>query len=163
MKRRIICDRTEPHCKKCHKKGLECTGFGIRYRFNNGIASRGQFKGKKQPTTENQSGISNEDNISNTASFRQKHLVWLNELSPVAPLKETDILQGGSDSPMTAWLDVEGFGNESSGRVELTAFEDDVVEKTLVLYEPIQLLDSKTRFLFSHCTSTSKSHYIHIS
>lgn len=33
VKRRIICDWTEPKCKKCAKKGLDCPGYGIRYRF----------------------------------------------------------------------------------------------------------------------------------
>ena len=28
-----MCDLTSPRCNKCAKKGLECPGFGIRYRF----------------------------------------------------------------------------------------------------------------------------------
>ncbi|VUC22868.1 unnamed protein product [Clonostachys rosea] len=34
MKRRIKCDLTLPKCQKCAKKGLECPGYGIRYRFS---------------------------------------------------------------------------------------------------------------------------------
>lgn len=49
MKRRIKCDRTEPQCGKCIKKGIVCPGMGIRYRFNDGIAARGRFKGKDKP------------------------------------------------------------------------------------------------------------------
>ncbi|CAH0045741.1 unnamed protein product [Clonostachys solani] len=33
MKQRIKCDLTLPKCLKCAKKGLECPGYGIRYRF----------------------------------------------------------------------------------------------------------------------------------
>ncbi len=159
MKRRIICDRTEPRCNKCHKKGLECTGFGIRYRFNDGVASRGHLKGKKQPTptSENQSSVWKEAILS-----QPKHLIWLNERFPGSPVKKTDtVTQGASDSSMIAWLNIEDFGNDNSGSVESTAFEVDRTECPLVFYEPIELLDYKTRFLFSHCNTTFKSHYKH--
>ena len=38
--RRIDCDRTEPSCKKCSSKGIECSGFGtgIKYKFRDGFA-----------------------------------------------------------------------------------------------------------------------------
>jgi hypothetical protein len=52
MKRRIICDRTEPHCMKCQKKGVSCPGMGVRYRFNDGIAARGKLKGLKTLSTD---------------------------------------------------------------------------------------------------------------
>ncbi|KAI8658042.1 Zn(2)-C6 fungal-type domain-containing protein [Fusarium keratoplasticum] len=48
--RRIRCDRTEPHCKKCQKKGHSCPGYGIQFRFAKGIASRGRFKGAASPS-----------------------------------------------------------------------------------------------------------------
>ena len=47
--RRINCDRGTPECQKCIKKGLECHGLGTRYRFQNGVASRGELAGKKIP------------------------------------------------------------------------------------------------------------------
>lgn len=50
-KRRIICDKTEPYCVKCTKKGLQCPGITIRYRFNDGIASRGKLRGVSFPLT----------------------------------------------------------------------------------------------------------------
>ncbi|PWY82098.1 hypothetical protein BO70DRAFT_35266 [Aspergillus heteromorphus CBS 117.55] len=43
-KRRIICDRGEPTCLKCAKKGIECSGLG-RFRFTAGVAMRGKLKG----------------------------------------------------------------------------------------------------------------------
>ncbi|KAI9927589.1 hypothetical protein ASPWEDRAFT_71988 [Aspergillus wentii DTO 134E9] len=47
--RRINCDRGAPACQKCIKKGLECLGLGKRYRFNDGVASRGKWSGKSMP------------------------------------------------------------------------------------------------------------------
>ncbi|KAF4470556.1 acriflavine sensitivity control acr-2 [Fusarium albosuccineum] len=45
-KRRIHCDRTEPSCNKCISRGLNCSGLGIRHRFNKGVAARGKWAGK---------------------------------------------------------------------------------------------------------------------
>lgn len=47
-RRRIVCDRTEPTCLKCKKKGIECSGLG-RIRFAEGVARRGRFKDCKVP------------------------------------------------------------------------------------------------------------------
>ncbi|RAK81991.1 Zn(II)2Cys6 transcription factor [Aspergillus fijiensis CBS 313.89] len=47
-KRRIVCDRAEPTCQKCLKKGIECSGLG-RFRFGNGVATRGKLKGSPIP------------------------------------------------------------------------------------------------------------------
>lgn len=58
MKRRIKCDRTEPQCGKCIKKGIVCPGMGIRYRFNDGIAARGRFKGKDKPVLDDAESLS---------------------------------------------------------------------------------------------------------
>lgn len=48
-KRRIVCDMGEPHCAKCTGRGLECSGNGLRIRFNDGVASRGKLKGQSKP------------------------------------------------------------------------------------------------------------------
>ncbi|KAI0899558.1 fungal-specific transcription factor domain-containing protein [Annulohypoxylon nitens] len=47
--RRIRCDGTLPHCKKCMKKGTQCPGYGQHIRWVNAIASRGRFKGLGKP------------------------------------------------------------------------------------------------------------------
>lgn len=47
-RRRIICDRAEPSCLKCAKKGIACSGLG-RIRFAGAVASRGRFKGCQIP------------------------------------------------------------------------------------------------------------------
>ncbi|QMW26383.1 hypothetical protein AFCA_001773 [Aspergillus flavus] len=44
--RRINCDRAEPQCAKCVSRGLECSGLGIRLRFSNYAAIRGNWVGK---------------------------------------------------------------------------------------------------------------------
>ncbi|KAH9872740.1 hypothetical protein J1614_005134 [Plenodomus biglobosus] len=51
-RRRIICDREEPTCKKCTKKGINCSGLS-RIRFAEGVASRGQLKDLKVPVKQN--------------------------------------------------------------------------------------------------------------
>ncbi|EUC40020.1 hypothetical protein COCMIDRAFT_10017 [Bipolaris oryzae ATCC 44560] len=48
--RRIVCDKTEPSCRKCAKKGIECSGIG-RIRFAGGVARRGRLKDCKIPKT----------------------------------------------------------------------------------------------------------------
>ncbi|KAJ3461958.1 hypothetical protein MRS44_010511 [Fusarium solani] len=50
-RRRIDCDRNEPECYKCRAKGVKCSGLGIRYRFNEGVASRGKLAYKLVPDT----------------------------------------------------------------------------------------------------------------
>ncbi|KAH8714390.1 hypothetical protein BGZ61DRAFT_417610 [Ilyonectria robusta] len=52
--RRISCDRATPQCQKCASRGIECSGLGIRHRFNNGIAARGKWAGKTAPCVEEQ-------------------------------------------------------------------------------------------------------------
>ncbi|CAI6089440.1 unnamed protein product [Clonostachys chloroleuca] len=45
--RRVSCDRTAPQCNKCRSKGLTCSGsdVGIRYRFTQGVSTRGKWRG----------------------------------------------------------------------------------------------------------------------
>lgn len=47
-RRRISCDRAQPSCLKCVKKGIACSGLG-RIRFLGAVASRGRFKDCKVP------------------------------------------------------------------------------------------------------------------
>ncbi|KAL4756755.1 Zn(II)2Cys6 transcription factor [Aspergillus foveolatus] len=49
-KRRIVCDRGEPICRKCQKKGIECSGLG-RFRFYSGSSIRGLSQGDPVPVT----------------------------------------------------------------------------------------------------------------
>ncbi|KAJ5336644.1 uncharacterized protein N7506_004666 [Penicillium brevicompactum] len=54
QKRRIRCDRTVPQCQKCGVRGFTCPGFpSIVLRWDQGIASRGKFTGRKLPLLDN--------------------------------------------------------------------------------------------------------------
>jgi hypothetical protein len=48
-RRRIRCDRRLPTCGKCEKRGLTCSGYGIILKWDQGVASRGNLKGKSLP------------------------------------------------------------------------------------------------------------------
>ncbi|BCS00661.1 Zn(II)2Cys6 transcription factor [Aspergillus luchuensis] len=47
--RRISCDRTLPHCRKCASRKLRCPGYGINLRWGQGVASRGKLTGQAIP------------------------------------------------------------------------------------------------------------------
>ncbi|OJJ41944.1 hypothetical protein ASPWEDRAFT_179614 [Aspergillus wentii DTO 134E9] len=47
--RRVPCDRTLPQCRKCIKRNVDCPGYGIILRWNQGVASRGKWAGKTIP------------------------------------------------------------------------------------------------------------------
>ncbi|KAJ5716934.1 hypothetical protein N7488_002580 [Penicillium malachiteum] len=78
-KRRIVCDRTEPTCNKCQKKGIECSGLG-RIRFSNGVAQRGRFKGCNIPVVENSSELAVATQNDVQAQPPRK-IRWKNEVS----------------------------------------------------------------------------------
>ncbi|KAK2758399.1 hypothetical protein CKAH01_16840 [Colletotrichum kahawae] len=40
--RRINCDRTKPSCVKCTTRGIQCSGFGLQYKFLDGFSRRGK-------------------------------------------------------------------------------------------------------------------------
>jgi hypothetical protein len=73
-RRRIVCDKTEPSCLKCAKKGIECSGLG-RIRFAEGVARRGRLKSCKVPSAGGDNGC---QKSSITTGF-QAVLVWPGE------------------------------------------------------------------------------------
>lgn len=84
-RRRIDCDRQHPICQKCKTKGLECSGLGIRYRFNSGLASRGKLVGETIPTRlsyggETDAGRSSPINVK-SGSLRACHKKASNHIS----------------------------------------------------------------------------------
>ncbi|KXS95118.1 hypothetical protein AC578_2893 [Pseudocercospora eumusae] len=48
-RRRIKCDRSLPTCRKCDLRSLDCPGYGLRIRWDQGVASRGKLSGKALP------------------------------------------------------------------------------------------------------------------
>jgi len=51
-RRRIKCDKGNPECAKCLKKGIKCSGIGRHIRFVSGVAVRGKHKGQSFPLVE---------------------------------------------------------------------------------------------------------------
>ncbi|KAJ5794069.1 hypothetical protein N7457_000668 [Penicillium paradoxum] len=49
QRRRIKCDRGLPGCRKCSKRSLECPGYGIQLKWVQGVASRGNLRGRTVP------------------------------------------------------------------------------------------------------------------
>ncbi|RAK97352.1 Zn(II)2Cys6 transcription factor [Aspergillus ibericus CBS 121593] len=86
-RRRIICDRGEPVCLKCQKKGIECSGLG-RFRFTAGVATRGKLKGCTIPVLD-----ANPDNAYNFISDRPRSIRWRHDRSKVA--KQQEVEEGG--------------------------------------------------------------------
>jgi hypothetical protein len=167
MKRRIICDRTEPHCLKCQKKGVPCPGMGIRYRFNDGIAARGKLKGLKTLSTD------------------------IAEISTLATPKITKWVNNGAEIGRKRRPQNDGSGKQPGEKYQTVAAKEDTENEiilhtssaTLSYYDsmhdstslvnfPIiteseyillgsdfayslipspEIMDSQARFLFSHC------------
>ena len=50
QRRRIKCDRGLPGCRKCGKRNLECPGYGLRLKWVQGVASRGNLRGRAIPS-----------------------------------------------------------------------------------------------------------------
>ncbi|KAJ5345590.1 hypothetical protein N7452_003594 [Penicillium brevicompactum] len=50
QRRRIKCDRGLPTCRKCGKRNLECPGYGLRLKWVQGVASRGNLRGRAIPS-----------------------------------------------------------------------------------------------------------------
>ncbi|CAG7916485.1 unnamed protein product [Penicillium olsonii] len=51
QRRRIKCDRGLPTCRKCGKRNLECPGYGLRLKWVQGVASRGNLRGRAVPSS----------------------------------------------------------------------------------------------------------------
>ncbi|CAG8232714.1 unnamed protein product [Penicillium salamii] len=49
QRRRIKCDRTWPGCRKYGKRCLQCPGYGVKLKWDQGVASRGSLMGRSLP------------------------------------------------------------------------------------------------------------------
>lgn len=93
-KRRIICDLTPNKCKKCEKKGLECPGYGVRYRFTNG-----------QTVSRSETGPSEGSGAATTQSTRRRNsLKWVNgskraRKRPGGEAEASDLIPGKPSDP----------------------------------------------------------------
>lgn len=81
-----MCDLTEPKCNKCAKKGLDCPGYGIRYRFADGkTASSTEF----EPATSSRNASASSSASSFSVKRRQPDLKWVDVSSRVKRARAT--------------------------------------------------------------------------
>lgn len=165
-RRRIICDRTEPSCLKCNKKGIECSGLG-RIRFAEGVARRGRFKDFKIPTADG-----NDDNKDLPTTTEFQTLRWPGEESSKTRVKSNVgqvVLTPPAETPAIALPDdplEESRSSPPPVDILILSEEDDCeIEdigrghdcavpcntQELEISPWIAPVDTKLRMLFSYC------------
>jgi hypothetical protein len=135
-KRRIICDRTGPNCQKCQKKGLQCPGYGTRYRFKAEISSK-----PAKPATLG---------LPKSAVKIPSSLKWVecqpqHEKGSFASADD-DVQEEGVEGILSHPLEVP---TEQNKMVHSQRSFDLVISTGVA--RPLNTLDAQTRFLFSHC------------
>jgi hypothetical protein len=166
-RRRIVCDRTEPSCRKCAKKGIECSGLA-RIRFAEGIARRGHLKDCKIP----KAGVGDgRKELPTTIEFQL--LRWPGE-ERVRKKRKNDLDKTAQESPTSAMLtsaepqDVDRKSSSPAFANTNADSEADVEDigrgnTSIVAAYPqpytiapwVAPTDPKLRMLFSYCTSQS--------
>lgn len=121
-RRRVLCDRAQPTCTKCHQSGRECLGYRKPLVWNKGVASRGKMMGK-------------DFEAANVAQVKEVNdSKKLRELPPSGPQKANGNPGHHLDAPIP---------------IEL-AYQDSRVFKVLV--DPIfQGLGPVTRYYLDYC------------
>ncbi|KIW95498.1 uncharacterized protein Z519_04083 [Cladophialophora bantiana CBS 173.52] len=136
-RRRIHCDRTLPFCKKCARKGVECPGYGPRFRWTNAIAVRGRFKGRSAPdgSQHTQHVISESQSLPRVAGedtpapSYQSGLALAQQL-PSSTAKRLLQYYATNIAPLMVWLDSEK--NEYK-RIVIPLAEKDTILQLAVL------------------------------
>jgi hypothetical protein len=176
MKRRIICDRTEPHCMKCQKKGVSCPGMGVRYRFNDGIAARGKLKGLKTLSTDAAETSTRSRLVQciaapkitrwvNTGAEIGRKRKPQNDSSGKQPSGKYQTVAAKEDTSteiilhaLSPTLSYNDSIQDSTSLVDfpgITESEDILLgyDSSFSLIRSLEILDSQARYLFSHCKS----------
>lgn len=131
-KRRITCDGASPQCNKCARKGLECSGNGVRYRFNESVASRGKLRGCTVPVLAD----------------------WTSDMGGSNPSSSNESsVDCTRESVKSFILDFE----QSSTRLQHIRKSHSVPLERIFEHQPIisrclERTSSQTRMLFDHCT-----------
>jgi hypothetical protein len=164
-RRRIICDRTEPSCLKCAKKGIECSGLG-RIRFAEGVARRGRFKDCKVPKI---AGDDDFQDLPTTTGFQavrwpgeervKKRVKYgVNEHTPagiVPSSARASLIRSPDAKPTSQALDITLPGKDNECEVEEIGRGQDLVTtastQDFKLAPWIAPNDPKLRMLFSYC------------
>jgi hypothetical protein len=148
------------------KKNLACPGYGIRYRFNDGVAARGKLKGKSFATpTVIQSQPEPPREVSTLGKAQELTWIATEQLGPRSnfedarrPAKQAhERFPAGESHKSTAPPDsveeVSTVTKDEESIIPTAQKEiDDVIELPLLL-PCLQLIDARTRHLFSHCWS----------
>lgn len=170
-RRRIVCDRTEPSCRKCAKKGIECSGLA-RIRFAKGVARRGRLKDCKVPKTGGDDGCKELPTATKFRSLRwpgeerakkrrKSDLDKMVEKPPTpaltTPVKvQSDQVEASSTAPTETnndfEADVEDIGR---GHDSIVA----AYSQSCKIAPWIAPLDPKLRMLFSYCACPSGVSY----
>ncbi|EEP81300.1 predicted protein [Uncinocarpus reesii 1704] len=129
---------TEPRCLKCAKKGLVCSGMGIRYRFSPGIASRGKFRNRQIPVLDvsDKEGL---DKLKRSSTPRKS-------ASPIIPGYTEELDRSLPVADAESSLICATWGDTAYPVLD----KDDRTEYLQQIVPEIQILDGKTQMLFSH-------------
>ncbi|KAJ5049238.1 hypothetical protein NUH16_007755 [Penicillium rubens] len=162
-KRRIICDNAEPTCKKCQKKGIECSGPG-RIRFSTGVAQRGRLRGSTLPVVDPSPEPTLESNIQATPVPRR--IRWKSDQPARATRKNVKGVGSGSSTRQATSISIPRNGNAIPVCTETFDLQrndpDDNNEhidrpshKALIpvtgsIHQWLAPLNSQTRMLMSH-------------
>ncbi|KAJ5967562.1 hypothetical protein N7501_003810 [Penicillium viridicatum] len=158
-KRRIICDNTEPTCKKCQKKGIECSGPG-RIRFSAGVTQRGRLKGCTIPVADPSPEPALEGNA--PATLIPRKIRWKNDQVARTTRKNVKCVAASSSTSQVTNIPTRGHRDAIRACAE-TLGHPDVVEgyvdrpsdKALIpmatsIHRWVAPLNSQTRMLMSH-------------
>lgn len=170
MKRRVICDKTSPKCKKCAKRALDCPGYGIRYRFakpqhikdtsrrktSQPKATASLVSHVSEQTEENPPGEEEAVFHGNTnetiawedlgAELDRGDQVSKQTVIVSDPLEFVDPKLLELSNTEIAQLDGSGSSDCDEGQISVV----DLV-KVSPLLPSLESLDAQTRLLFSHC------------
>lgn len=166
--RRIVCDKTEPSCRKCAKKGIECSGMG-RIRFAEGVARRGRLKDCKIPKT---GGDDSCKELPNTIEFqllrwpgeeraRKKRKSDLNETAQGPPTPHTINSTGMHDGREAFLLSapINTNADSEADMEDIGRGYNSIVVRYSESYEIVPWvapIDPKLRMLFSYCKLQSR-------
>ncbi|RMZ27532.1 hypothetical protein D0859_08381 [Hortaea werneckii] len=102
-RRRIRCDKTEPHCQKCIAKGLECSGYGVDYRFAADVAASRQSSKQNKPPNGRRLQLKNHGTVQrrapSIASETRESSANSLSLSPISWTNSTHTSTSRSASP----------------------------------------------------------------
>ena len=154
--RRLNCDRGTP-CQKCVKKGLQCSGLGVRYRFIDGVASRGKLAGRSMPVSDAKWDLHYWLGLSGTVNFFSSSSSGASLQSPdrltVHPMSAKS-----TSCHNTSSVRDEGHGHKHSPRFRI--LNNDILSHTSsnssfdsAPSHGLDHIDPQSRFLLKYCQS----------